>query len=175
MLRRISIAVLVLVALGGSIALAQSTFLASNRIAQTVPTSSPGSPMPEPPDRPNKPMGGAWLKKELGLTPEQAQKMQAILDRDKSQIQQRVQAMKQAQRELRNLMAGSASQEEVRAKYRQVESLRQEVDRLRFDSMLAVREILTLEQRKKMAERMDRRRGRFEHRMKGRPELPEPN
>jgi Spy/CpxP family protein refolding chaperone len=173
MLRRLSVAVLVLVALGGSIALAQSTFLAPNRTAQTqtVP-ESPLPPMPEKPDRPNKPMGGEWLKKELGLTPEQAQKMQAIFDRDKPQIQQRVQTMKQTQRELRNLMAGSASQEEVRAKYRQVESLRQEVDRLRFDSMLAVREILTLEQRKKMAERMDRRRGRFEHRMKGRPDLP---
>ncbi|MBW4520048.1 MAG: Spy/CpxP family protein refolding chaperone [Scytolyngbya sp. HA4215-MV1] len=174
MFRRISIAVLVLVALGGSIALAQSTFLSSNhRIAQ----NSPGSPEPsrsEELDHP-KPNKGEWLK-DLDLTPEQTQKMQAIHDRNKDQIAQRAQAMKQAQRELRNLMAGSASQEEVRVKYRQVESLRQEVDRLRFDTMLAVREILTLEQRQKMAERMDRRRGRFDHPMKGRPDMPpEPN
>jgi len=55
-------------------------------------------------------------------------------------------------------MAGKA----LRAKFeknRQVETLKQQVADIRFDRMLAMREVLTPEQRRQFAERMQNRWG----------------
>lgn len=102
--------------------------------------------------------GKARLMQDLNLTPEQIKQMQAIQSQYRDQISQRRQAAKQAQQELLDLMAGTASETQVREKYRQVETLKQQASQLRFDSMLAMREVLTPEQRRQFGERVQNRR-----------------
>jgi Spy/CpxP family protein refolding chaperone len=147
-LRSVSALVLALLSLGGTVALAKSDNFPPQTVAQTSQSQSPL--------RGN----GGRLAQELNLTPEQMQKMQAIRQRYKEQISQRASELRQAQQELRELMATTASADEVRAKYRQVEQLRQQLTESRFESTLAVRDLLTPEQRVKFVENMQKRRER---------------
>ncbi|OLP17670.1 hypothetical protein BST81_15230 [Leptolyngbya sp. 'hensonii'] len=103
-----------------------------------------------------RPAGG--ILKELNLSQSQIQRMQAIRNQYKSQIAQKREVLQQAQRELRGLMAGTASKGQVLDKFRQVESLRQQLTEIQFNSMLDIRDILTPEQRRKFAEIMQNRR-----------------
>jgi Spy/CpxP family protein refolding chaperone len=54
------------------------------------------------------------------------------------------------------LIAGSGSPEEIRAKHRQIESYQQQLADLKFESMLATRQVLTPEQRRIFVEQMQR-------------------
>lgn len=144
-LRRVSVLVFALLSLSSDVALANTDKFLPQTVAQASQSQS-------------RPSGsGGRLVQELNLTSEQMQKMQAIRQRYKEQISQRASALRQAQQELRSLMAGTAAAAEVRGKYRQVEELRQQLGESRFESTLAVREILTSEQRLKFTERMQRR------------------
>jgi Spy/CpxP family protein refolding chaperone len=67
------------------------------------------------------------IMQELNLTSEQTQKIQAIRTQYKDQIAQRHQAFLQAKRELKDLMIGTASEDQVREKHSQVEALEQQV------------------------------------------------
>jgi Spy/CpxP family protein refolding chaperone len=100
---------------------------------------------------------GQWLN-TLNLSPEQKQQIQEISQQYRPQISERRQALQQAQQELRNLMAGNATDVQVREKYGQVQTLRQEVAYLRFESMLAIRKVLTPQQRQQFAQQMNTRR-----------------
>ncbi|MBD2104051.1 Spy/CpxP family protein refolding chaperone [Leptolyngbya sp. FACHB-261] len=101
--------------------------------------------------------GLGWLQ-QLNLTPEQTQRLQAIRAQNQPGIRQRTQALRQAKQELRQLMAGTAPASQVQTKYRQVQALRQEIEQLRFDSMMAMREVLTSTQRQQLAQQLDGRR-----------------
>jgi Spy/CpxP family protein refolding chaperone len=61
-------------------------------------------------------------------------------------------------------MASTASQNQIREKYRQVETLKQQVADIKFESMLAMREVLTPEQRRQFAERKQNRWGNYRNR-----------
>lgn len=111
------------------------------------------------PARPNRRPGKGNFLRELNLTPQQMQKMQAVREQYKGQIRQQNQALRQAQQTLQNLMAGTASKEQVRSQYRQVAALRQQLAELNFNSILEIREVLTPEQRRKFADLMQRRQG----------------
>ncbi|MEL6911717.1 MAG: hypothetical protein AAFO85_16140, partial [Cyanobacteria bacterium J06598_4] len=54
--------------------------------------------------------------------------------------------------QLSDMMVGTESVELLRAKNHQLNTLRQEIGSLRFESMLATREILTPQQRQKFRE-----------------------
>ena len=54
-------------------------------------------------------------------------------------------------------MAGTASESQIREKYRQVETLQQQVSDIRFDSMLVMPEVLTPEQRRQFTEQRQNR------------------
>ena len=60
--------------------------------------------------------------------------------------------------QLRDLMASNASTEEIRAKYQQVQQLRQQLEDVSFESMLATREVMRLDQRQQYAQLMEKRR-----------------
>jgi Spy/CpxP family protein refolding chaperone len=105
---------------------------------------------------------------QLNLTDEQKQKLQAIQTQYKDQISQRKQAVRQATQELRDLMAGNASADEIRAKHRQVQELRQQMEEVSFESMLAMREVLTPEQRSQLARLIEQRRANFRNPMENR-------
>jgi Spy/CpxP family protein refolding chaperone len=65
--------------------------------------------------------------------------------------------MRQARQEVVELMAGTASESQIREKYRQVETLQQQVSNIRFDSMLVMPEVLTPEQRRQFTEQKQNR------------------
>lgn len=133
-------------AIGGSVAFSNPNPWLSQTIAQDV----------NPSDRPGRPQL-RWIQ-ELNLTPEQTQRMRQVQNQFKDRMMQNQSAFRQANQELQTMLAGNASENEIRAKHRQVESIRQQLEQVRFESMLAMREILTPEQRRLMAQRMQNRR-----------------
>lgn len=108
--------------------------------------------------RPNRPGGkeGGMFEK-LNLSADQKQKMQAVRDQYKDQISQRMQAVRQARQELETMMAGTANASQMRDKHRQIMGLRQQLEDVQFESTLAMRELLTSEQRSQLAQLMQQR------------------
>ena len=108
--------------------------------------------------RPNRPGGkeGGMFDK-LNLSADQKQKMQAVRDQYKDQISQRMQAVRQARQELETMMAGTANASQMRDKHRQIMGLRQQLEDVQFESTLAMRELLTSEQRSQLAQLMQQR------------------
>jgi Spy/CpxP family protein refolding chaperone len=107
---------------------------------------------------------GAMLQ-QLNLTPEQLQQLSAVRNHYQPLIRERAQAVRTAQRQLRQLLASAAPEPEVTAQYQQVQQLRQNLHQERFKSVLAMRQILTLEQRQAFERRLGRQRpGRWERR-----------
>jgi Spy/CpxP family protein refolding chaperone len=138
--RRISTVAAIVLVLGSAIAFAKPSSLFPKPAAQ--------APV-EQKDRGDD----GWLK-ELNLTPDQVQKIQAIRNRYKDNLTKQRQAMQQAQKELKSLMASDASAEQIRQKYDQFKTIRQQLGDTRFNSLLEIRNVLNLEQRKKFAEHM---------------------
>ncbi|MBW4626256.1 MAG: Spy/CpxP family protein refolding chaperone [Brasilonema octagenarum HA4186-MV1] len=135
-----------MIALGTSIALAKPNSMLPQVLAQN----------PAPTKRPQRGQAG-WLK-DLNLTPQQIQQIKTIRTQSKDQTAQKRQAIRQAQQELKALMAATASKDQVRDKYNQLRTLRQELADIQFDNTLAIREVLNPEQRQKFAEQMHNKR-----------------
>lgn len=98
-----------------------------------------------------------WIQ-ELNLSQTQVDKMKEIRDRYQDQILDRQQAYNQAIQELRSLMSSTASKEIIRAKHQQVQSIKQQLEKLNFDSIMAIREILTPDQMRQFDDLMRKRR-----------------
>jgi len=145
-LRRVSTIAVLILSLGTAVAFANSQAQQPQRVAQTQ-------------ENLQRPRRGdpAGLMQALNLTQEQQQSLQRIRQQSKPQMDQRKQALRQAHQELRQMMQGTASTDEIRAKHQQVQQLRQQMENLRFENMLAMREVLTPEQRTKFAELMQQR------------------
>jgi Spy/CpxP family protein refolding chaperone len=89
------------------------------------------------------------LVQQLNLTTEQQQKIEEIRRRYQKQIVLRKKEIGSLQKQLTQMMAGNDSANEIRAKNQELMTLHQQIGDLRFESMLATREILTIEQRQK--------------------------
>lgn len=135
LLRRILVLATLLLSFGSSIALTEPSSL-------TVQTVAENNESVKPPN----------------LTPEQARQVGEARDRYRDQIAQQMQQLHQAQQELDELMSGSASEMEVREKYSKVAALRQKIEDLRFESMIAVRSLLTPEERHQLADYLQQQR-----------------
>jgi periplasmic protein CpxP/Spy len=109
--------------------------------------------------RPNRPGGkeGGMFEK-LNLSADQKQKMQAVRDQYKDQISQRMQAVRQARQELQTMMSGTATASQIREKHSQITGLKQQLEEVQLASTLAMRELLTSEQRSQLAQLMQQRR-----------------
>jgi Spy/CpxP family protein refolding chaperone len=105
------------------------------------------------------------LMRELNLSADQMTRIQQVRTRYRDELKRDRDAARQAQQELRTLMAGTASDNQIREKYRQVKDLRAKAADVQFNSMLEMRNVLTPEQRQKFAERMDKQRGGMRDRM----------
>ena len=150
--------------------------------AQASPENKPDpeilAQMPNRPDRAESgDMPSGRMLKQLNLSTEQLQKLKAIRDRDSAPIRDLAQQSRQANTELRDLLAGSESIDVVRAKHNQALNLQQELRKQHFERMLAMREILTPQQRSQLKEIMQKERpnhpresmkDRIENRMKKR-------
>ena len=88
----------------------------------------------------------------LNLTVEQQQQIKQIHHQYKQQIRRKRNSLAKLQQQLSDMMVGTEPVESLRAKNQQVVLLRQEISTLRFESMLATREILTPQQRQKFRE-----------------------
>ena len=89
---------------------------------------------------------------QLNLTREQQEQIKKIHHRYKQQIHKKRNSLAILQKQLSDLMVGTEPATLIRAKNQQLVSLRQEIGELKFESMLATREILTPQQRQKFRE-----------------------
>lgn len=92
------------------------------------------------------------LFQQLDLTAQQQQQIKEIHLRYQQQVLKKKQRISRLQQKLSDMMVGTEDAKLLRAKNRKLSILRQEMGTLRFESMLATREILTLEQRQKFRE-----------------------
>jgi CRISPR-associated protein Cas8b1/Cst1 subtype I-B len=129
----------------------QVTLSDSEKIAEL-----PNDSLAERSDNTDIPSGR--ILKRLNLTSEQLQKLKTIRDRQVTQIRDLAQQSRQANKELRDLLAGTESSDVIRSKHTQVLNLQQELQKQHFERMLAMREILTPQQRSQLNEIMQKHR-----------------
>lgn len=89
------------------------------------------------------------IQSELNLSAEQSKKLEDLKGQAKFGIKEKKAAMEQCMQELEILISGSAPEADVRAKFNELRKLEDSFAKARLDKILAVREILTPEQRKK--------------------------
>jgi periplasmic protein CpxP/Spy len=100
------------------------------------------------------------LLEQLDLTPEQSQNIEAIKEQSKTATESLRSQMETQYQEMRSLLASDASTEELRQQYQQLEAFHQQLGNNRFETMLRIREVLTSEQRAKIAKLMEQHRGK---------------
>jgi periplasmic protein CpxP/Spy len=98
------------------------------------------------------------LAQELNLSREQIQKLQQLRKNAQGKNKERRQTLQVAKQELNQLIQGNASANQVRQKRQQVQSLQREIADTNFENTLAIREILTPEQRVKLQQVIEQRR-----------------
>lgn len=105
------------------------------------------------------PVGGLGnLAKELNLSRDQIQQLQKLRKNSQGQKKERRQLLQKTKQELAQLIQGSASSDQIRQKRQQVQSLQREIADTNFEHTLAIRAILTPEQRVKLQQLMEQRR-----------------
>lgn len=115
------------------------------------------------PNRPGR--GEMGLIRDLNLSADQMAKIQQIRSRYRDELKNDRDAARQAQQELQTLMAGTATDTQIREKFRQVKDLRAKAADAQFNSMLEIRNVLSVEQRQKFADRMEKKRGGMRDRL----------
>lgn len=90
------------------------------------------------------------MMEELKLTPEQKEQAKKLHSDGKDGMKAKKEAMKVAHDELEKAIKGSASQDEVRAKFDALVKTQDEFAKARFEQVLGLRGILTPEQRAKL-------------------------
>ena len=157
-IRRISAIAVLILTLGSTTA----------AIAVPSPIASPQTaPQNKAPNRLSGKESGVF--DQLNLSADQKQKIQAVRDKYKGQITQRMEAVRQARQELKTMMAGTASANQIRDKNTQITGLKKQLDDVQLESTLAIREILTPAQRTKLSELMKQRQEAAKNRMKNSP------
>ena len=109
-----------------------------------------------------------------GSESRQQQQLTAIRQKYQGQMEQLRDQLRQNQQELKTLMDGTASSDTILTKHNQVMGLRQQLDKLRFQSMLESRDVLNPDQRKQFAQLMDQRRENWRNKKGDRP-VPNPD
>ncbi len=131
--------------IGGAIALQ-----ASKGIALSIPPQAIAQTAPQPASRPNpftNPFESKILE-QLNLTPDQQQKIQTINEKYGTEFQQLMQSAMPNSKAFQQAMDGDASDDQLRQLYRQQIQQSQQFANLMFEHQLAVRNVLTLDQRK---------------------------
>ncbi len=111
--------------------------------------------------KPGEGRRGGMMKalKQLNLSDAQKEKLKAARaeskgKKDRSEKKQ----VRELHQKMKELFASNAPQSELKAVHEKINSFRKQRDEQRFQKLMAVREILTLEQRKKFQEIMDEKR-----------------
>jgi len=111
---------------------------------------------------------------QLNLTPQQTQQIKALQDQTQSNRKANMQQLQQLNQEMQTLLSGNAANFQITAKFDQIQALRQQYARERFEQTLKVREILNPEQRQKFSQLMQSKRDKFRDRMNFRRLNPAP-
>ncbi len=98
------------------------------------------------------------LTKELNLSSDQIQKLQQLRKNTQGKTKERRKILQTNKQELNQLIQGNASADRVRKKRQQVQSLQREIADTNFEQTLAIRDILTPEQRVKLQQIIEQRR-----------------
>jgi periplasmic protein CpxP/Spy len=157
------------VAVSGAVWASKSNLQLQSAQSQIQQAPAPSSPEHKPAadpeifaQRQDRPESGdlpsGRMLKQLNLSTEQLQKLKAIRDRDLVKMRDLSQQARQANTELRDLLAGTESSDVVRAKHNQALNLQQELRKQHFERMLAMREILTPQQRSQLKEIIQKER-----------------
>jgi periplasmic protein CpxP/Spy len=96
----------------------------------------------------------------LNLTDEQKAKIKELRKGGKEAHKETRESLREGRKALEEAMKGDAKKEDILAKYDALQTLRNKMGRARFEMMLAVREILTPEQRQKFRGFMEKHHGR---------------
>ncbi|MCT7955006.1 Spy/CpxP family protein refolding chaperone [Laspinema palackyanum] len=158
---RLSLLAALMLALGTSTAAyAAPQAFAEQTIAQRPGGNNPGR---------GSERGGEWAGKEgwleqLNLTEQQQQEIQAIRDRYETQMQATRDQMRQNMERMGQMMGGNTSDNELRNQHNQILQARQQMGQMQFEQMLAIRNVLTPEQRQQFAQLMQERRQNRENR-----------
>lgn len=94
----------------------------------------------------------------IGLSPEQRTRIQTIRRGDQQAAVEVRNNLKAETNQLRTLFESDTSDDQLRQQYERVASLRQQLDRLRFENFLRVRSILSPDQRSQVRFRFRQKR-----------------
>jgi protein CpxP len=108
-------------------------------------------------NRPGRGQQEDVLSEALNLTEDQQEQIQNIRQNYRPQIQQKRQMLQTLRQELNDLFASNVSAEELRDKQSELSQFREDINNLNFESIIEIREILTLEQRQKFHDFMQQR------------------
>lgn len=122
----------------------------SSRLVAQMPPFPPRVEMgpgeaPEPP----------WAK-EINLSVEQRQRIQAIHTQNKQDIDELRTKLVEAHAQMRTLMESEASLDQLKQQHQIRQALHQEIEGKHFTAILAERQVLTPEQRAQIAQLMQR-------------------
>ncbi len=98
------------------------------------------------------------LFRDLQLSRQQRREIRAIRQQYGPQTREKVQLLRQTRKELKAMIAGESPDAEVRTQFQSLEQLTQETLKLRFENMMAIRKVLTPDQRQQLAEKLAERR-----------------
>jgi Spy/CpxP family protein refolding chaperone len=131
-----------------AIALNQSTVTQTNPTRSTLIAQCPPPPMGEVPggDIPDPP----WAK-DINLTTQQREQIKTIHLNTRKETEGLHKQLFETEQKMRSLLGNEVSQEELKQQHEQIQKLHQQLDNKHFDSMLAERQVLTVEQRKQLS------------------------
>ncbi len=119
--------------------------------------------------------GQRRLLEQLNLTAEQKEEIEQIRQKYQQQITQTRSSLQAERDKLREMMTGNELAENIRSQHENVLNLDRQLHNLRFETMLEMREILTLEQRQEFASIMNEEKANFRRRRRNRDGLQPPS
>ncbi|PLS68939.1 MAG: hypothetical protein CV045_05025 [Cyanobacteria bacterium M5B4] len=91
------------------------------------------------------------LISELNLSEQQQQQLEAIRQQFRPEVEKLKNKLDQLRQDMRQLNSSNASDQQLRAKFQEIQAVKNDLEELRFEQKLAMRQVLTPEQRVKMA------------------------
>ncbi|MFN3454611.1 MAG: Spy/CpxP family protein refolding chaperone [Pseudobdellovibrio sp.] len=89
------------------------------------------------------------IKKELNLTAEQKKQLKDSGGYSREDMKQKHTALREAQKSLEETLKSDASEEQIRAKFTELQTIQEDFAKARFEKILKIRSVLTPEQRAK--------------------------
>jgi Spy/CpxP family protein refolding chaperone len=147
--RFIPVAALVLMSFGGTMMLRLPQMAAvAQPASQSAPPSSPSSPSKKPVPRFTNPVESKVFE-QLNLTDDQTQKIEGINSNYRSQMEPLLQSRQQVAQEYQQMLdSDTATDAQIREKHRQMQGITQQISNASFERQVALRKVLTPEQRK---------------------------